>query len=82
MVCPRASEHDTNQYENLRGTSVIAIMEEPRELRQLKDVLYQVRCNIFHGEKVPGEPNDDRIASAALPLLSRFVEALVPKAEG
>lgn len=78
----RASQHDVNQYENLRGTNVIATLDDPRKLRRLKDVLYQVRCNIFHGEKVPGELNDDRIASAALPLLSRFVQALVTKTDG
>ena len=58
--------------------NVIVAVKESGELNQIIDVLYQVRCNVFHGEKVPGEVNDDRIVCAARPL----VVALVQRAMG
>jgi hypothetical protein len=75
----RASQLDSSSYESLLGTSVIAALQDPKNLRQLKNVLYQVRCNVFHGEKVPGELNDDRITCAAVPVLNSLVEMLVPQ---
>jgi hypothetical protein len=52
---------------------------EKNDLKTVKNVLYQVRCNIFHGEKTPGDPNDDRIVNCALPLLRYLVEYLMEK---
>ena len=46
-------------------------------LNIIKKVIYQIRCNIFHGEKVPGDINDDRIAVGALPMLKLLVEKLI-----
>jgi hypothetical protein len=48
-------------------------------LRQLKSVLYQIRCNVFHGEKAPGDVNDDRIVRAAHPVLDFIVRQLNPE---
>jgi hypothetical protein len=56
---------------------VIVPFEAVGDLKQLKNALYQVRCNIFHGEKVPGNVNDDRITRTALPVLRRFVAHLM-----
>ncbi len=39
--------------------------------------MYQIRCNIFHGEKTPGDLNDDRIVKSSLPLLRYLVNKLV-----
>lgn len=44
-------------------------------------MLYQIRCNIFHGEKTPGDFNDDRIVKNALPLLRHIVDYLLEKHE-
>lgn len=55
----------------------IVVLCEHDELKQAIDVLYQVRCNTFHGEKIPGDLNDDRIVKAAAPLLSKIVEQLM-----
>lgn len=43
-------------------------------LSHLVTVLYQVRNNMFHAEKVPGDPNDDRIVRAARPVLDGVVK--------
>jgi hypothetical protein len=40
-------------------------------------VLYQIRNNIFHGEKVPGDVNDDRIVKGANPVLNYIVSACI-----
>lgn len=40
-------------------------------------VLYQVRCNVFHGEKTPGGFNDDEIVAAAYPLLKNVVSEVM-----
>lgn len=76
----KTSEHELAKYEQLRGTNVIAVFQEIEDLYQLKSALYQVRCNIFHGEKVPGEINDDRITQAAVPVLRRLVHGVFPPA--
>jgi hypothetical protein len=47
------------------------------DLNVIQRVLYQVRCNIFHGEKIPGDINDDRIVKSALPLLQIIVDELM-----
>jgi hypothetical protein len=63
-----------------RAGNLAVSFNNERKLGQLQNVLYQVRCNLFHGEKVPGEPNDDRIARAAYPVL-RFLVDLMLQAE-
>ena len=64
-------------YKTLIGKNIVAPFEETENLMHLKDVLYQVRCNIFHGEKVPKEPNDDRIVKAAYPVLKGLMDPII-----
>ncbi len=52
----------------------VIIKCDVNNLATIKNILYQVRCNIFHGEKEPGYINDDIIVKAALPLLHYIVE--------
>ena len=54
----------------------IVILCEDNNLKTVKNVLYQIRCNIFHGEKTPGDLNDDRIVKSSLPLLRFLVTRL------
>jgi hypothetical protein len=55
----------------LANKNVVILCEE-NDLKTIKNVLYQIRCNIFHGGKTPGDINDDKIVTKALPLL-RFI---------
>lgn len=55
----------------------IIILSEMNDLTTIKDVLYQIRCNIFHGEKTPGDLNDDKIVKSALPILRILVNKLI-----
>lgn len=63
--------YSQNDIDEMANKSVIILCEE-NNLKTIKNVLYQIRCNIFHGEKIPGDINDDKIVKSALPLL-RFI---------
>lgn len=58
--------------------NIIKRLDSIENLRQVKEALYQVRCNLFHGEKCPGEANDDRIVRLAYPVLLGIMERLIP----
>ncbi|MBI5393872.1 MAG: hypothetical protein HZA91_01095 [Verrucomicrobia bacterium] len=75
----RVDEHtERGDYNTMKRRHVIYAFENPKELSKLKDVLYQVRCNVFHGEKIPGDLNDDRIVRAACPVLLRILQEVAP----
>lgn len=68
-----------NQSEDIDDQSKrnILVLCERNDLRTIKSVLYQIRCNIFHGEKIPGDINDDRIVKSANPILDRITKYLI-----
>jgi|ERR1700686_7537 len=82
----KANKHqlkpDSTQYKEMRAAGVIVAWEDTMKLSQLKSVLYQIRNNVFHGEKVPGEANDDRIVKVASPVLQFICERLTPEKPG
>lgn len=66
----RAAEHLPDiSLDDMINKNVIVAIKDESDLRQIINVLYQVRCNVFHGEKVPGEVNDDRVVQVARPLI-------------
>jgi hypothetical protein len=71
---------DSFSVNNLASKNIIILCEE-NNLKTIKNVLYQIRCNIFHGEKTPGDINDDTIVKSANPLLKYIVEYLIEKHE-
>ena len=71
---------DSFSVNNLASKNIIILCEE-NNLKTIKNVLYQIRCNIFHGEKTPGDINDDTIVKSAIPLLRYIVGYLVEKHE-
>lgn len=72
-----------NQFEDIDDQSKrnILVLCERNDLRTIKSVLYQIRCNIFHGEKIPGDINDDRIVKSANPILDRINKFLIDEQE-
>ena len=62
---------------NCMAQSNIIIMCEENNLKTIKNVLYQIRCNIFHGAKTPGDAEDDTIVESALPILRLLVNTLI-----
>ena len=74
----RAAEHDPDgSLEEMTRKTIVVAIADPNLLKELVDALYQVRCNVFHGEKVPGDLNDDRIVTAARPLLVELLQRAV-----
>jgi hypothetical protein len=69
-----------NDIDTLAENNIIVLCEK-NDLETIKNVLYQIRCNIFHGEKTPGEINDDRIVKSSLPILRYIVSYLLEKHE-
>lgn len=57
-----------------KSQNALSLFDDRRNLRQLKGVLYQVRNNVFHGEKTPGTHNDDTIVRTASPVLKRLLD--------
>ncbi|MBC7570045.1 MAG: hypothetical protein H7319_09965 [Spirosoma sp.] len=55
----------------------IIILCEIFNLKTIKNVLYQIRCNIFHGGKIPGDSKDDNIVQAANPVLDHILVVLM-----
>lgn len=68
-----------NQFEdiNVQSKGNILVLCEKNDLKTIKNVLYQIRCNIFHGEKIPGDINDDRIVKSANPILNQITKYLI-----
>ncbi|MGR6088071.1 MAG: hypothetical protein ACU4F9_07840 [Arcticibacter sp.] len=73
----RSRNYDEKIDIDLLASKNIIILCEENNLKTIKNVLYQIRCNIFHGEKIPGDINDDRIVKSSLPLLKHIVEYLL-----
>ena len=69
---------ESNDVDGMDKKNIIVLCEN-NELKTIRKVLYQIRCNIFHGEKTPGNVNDDRIVKSALPLLSYIVEHFIDR---
>lgn len=68
-----------NEVEDIDSQSKanILVLCETNNLKTIKNVLYQIRCNIFHGEKIPGDINDDRIVKSANPILNQITKYLI-----
>ncbi|MDD3093601.1 MAG: hypothetical protein PHS38_08655 [Bacteroidales bacterium] len=71
--------HDFSKLVDEMARKNIIVLCENNDLKTIKNVLYQIRCNIFHGEKTPGYINDDRIVKSASPLLQFIVEEMIHK---
>ncbi len=68
---------DQSEDINVQSKRNILVLCEKNDLKTIKNVLYQIRCNIFHGEKIPGDINDDRIVKSANPILELITRYLV-----
>jgi hypothetical protein len=57
-----------------------AIRRHIRRVDNLTEVLscvYQVRCNLFHGGKAPGNPRDENLTEASYIIVSKLIEPLL-----
>lgn len=72
----KIEEYFKNLNNDLPVNNYIVLCEN-NTLKTLKDVLYQIRCNIFHGSKTLGDINDDRIVKCANPILNQIIQYLL-----
>ena len=56
------------------ATRMLRSIEEAQNFTQVVCCLYQVRCNLFHGGKAPGDLRDIRLVKAAHIITSRIIE--------
>jgi hypothetical protein len=49
-----------------------------RRIKSLCMILYQVRCNLFHGNKLFGRESDDEVVKQASIALGKVIKALCP----
>ena len=76
-----ASYDEHGDFHQMIEKRIVVPFDNATSLRELKNFLYQIRCNIFHGEKQPGEVNDDRVVKLATPVLRELL-LVVLSAEG
>ena len=69
--------NQNNDIDKMSSNGVITLLED-NSLKTIVKVLYQIRCNIFHGGKEPGDSDDDLIVKAANPILNRLVKSFIP----
>ena len=69
--------NEGNDIDKMSSNGVISLLED-NSLSTIVKVLYQIRCNIFHGGKEPGDSDDDLIVKAANPILNRLVKFFIP----
>jgi len=48
-------------------------IRNPKNLVEVMRCLYQVRCNLFHGGKMPENPRDERLVEASHTILTRLL---------
>jgi len=75
----RASEYREEAYQDMVAKNIAVPFDDHAKCESLIRILYQIRCNVFHGEKVPGDANDDRLVAAATPVLLQLLNAVLEK---
>lgn len=66
-----ATLQDKGVY-NFRRKSVVTISDSS-DLEQVMEAVYQVRCNLFHGRKVPADLRDRSLIHAAFTVVSALI---------
>ncbi|MFA5266203.1 MAG: hypothetical protein WC378_20460 [Opitutaceae bacterium] len=66
----RGNGKDTSQYITAFATAV----DPKAKVSELFMVIYQVRCNLEHGQKSPSRDRDIRLCACAAPVISYVLE--------
>jgi hypothetical protein len=62
---------------NLSRSGVRRKIRHMDNLTEVLSCVYQVRCNLFHGGKAPGNPRDERLVEASYTIVSKLIEPLL-----
>ena len=73
----RYEDYDEKNDVDIMSSKGIITLLENNDLSTIIDVLYQIRCNIFHGGKELGDNHDDIIVKSSNPILNRIVEFII-----
>lgn len=49
-------------------------IHDTKYLTSVVNCLYQVRCNLFHGVKMPEDPRDERLVAASYTIVSQLIK--------
>jgi hypothetical protein len=49
------------------------LIGDQKDLPSVLDCAYQVRCNLFHGRKLPDDLRDERLVNASYTIVSKLV---------
>ena len=58
-------------------TDKAEVIDDPKNLQQIIDAVYRVRCNLFHARKVPANLRDVGLVEAAHVIVAELVGRLV-----
>ncbi len=61
-------------------TNKVESLEDEEDLGQVIELVYRVRCNLFHGRKVPSNLRDRRVVEAARVIVAELMSRLVETA--
>lgn len=61
-------------------TNKVERLEDEKDLGQVIALVYRVRCNLFHGRKVPSNLRDRRVVEAARVIVAELMSRLVETA--
>ena len=61
-------------------TNKVECFEDEKDLGQVIELVYRVRCNLFHGRKVPSNLRDRRVVEAARVIVAELMSRLVETA--
>ena len=62
---------------NVKNPEESVIITDSSNFNEVINVLYLIRCNLFHGDKGETEARDVQVITAAVPILELVVKALV-----
>lgn len=54
-------------------------VSNPYNLTTVAKAVYKVRCNLFHGGKMPGNSRDERLVSASYTIISKLIAPDIAK---
>lgn len=65
LVCPIRN----NKIKNRKKT-----IDNKHSLKEVVDVIYEIRCNLFHGSKADWDKRDKEVIDASVPVLKLIVK--------
>jgi hypothetical protein len=62
------------------SSGIVRRIDNPRNLTRVASCVYQVRCNLFHGGKAPGNTRDEKLVKASYIIVTKLIEPFLNEA--